>query len=294
MADGDPYTAPTDPIVGQATGTESSLSNWVGPYVTDMLGKGWALSDMPYEAYNGPLTAGTAPLQDQAFGGIAGLTAPDSGYQYDPNQYGTDLFTDPGMAESYMNPFIQQVLNPQMDEMRRQSEIQRNMDASRLTKAGAFGGSRQAIMDAERVDNTGRLMNEITGTGYRDAYDKAADVFRTDEERQLDAARLNEESAQFGAGQENLDFENAMRLIQGQSALGDQQRNIMQEGISADRAQFEEERDYPYKQVQYMQSLLQGLPMSAQNTSYGQASDLSNALSSAGGILALLQQFNQE
>ena len=58
-------------------GTESSLSNWAGPYVTEMLGKGRALSDQGYDAYMGPLTAGTNALQDQAFSGIAGLTLAD-------------------------------------------------------------------------------------------------------------------------------------------------------------------------------------------------------------------------
>ena len=32
--------AAADPIVGKQTGSESSLSNWAGDYVTDMLGKG--------------------------------------------------------------------------------------------------------------------------------------------------------------------------------------------------------------------------------------------------------------
>jgi hypothetical protein len=43
--------------------------------------------------------------------------------------------------------------------------------------------------------------------------------------------------------------------------------------MKADYAQFKEERDYPYKQVQYMQSLLQGLPLEAQTTSYNAPSD---------------------
>jgi hypothetical protein len=40
--------------VGQQTGTESSLSNWAGPYVTDMLGRGQALANQDYQAYGGP------------------------------------------------------------------------------------------------------------------------------------------------------------------------------------------------------------------------------------------------
>jgi hypothetical protein len=43
-----------------------------------------------------------------------------------------------------------------------------------------------------------------------------------------------------------------------QAELGGIERGIEQSGIEADRMQFEEERDFPYKQVQYMQSLLQG------------------------------------
>jgi len=51
--------------------------------------------------------------------------------------------------------------------------------------------------------------------------------------------------------------------------------------------QFEEERDFPYKQVQYMQSLLHGLPSAAQSYSYAQPSELSNLLSTSGGIMEL-------
>ena len=56
-----------DDISGQQTGTESALSTYVGPYVTEMLGKGAALADQPYQAYMGPLTAGASALQDTAF-----------------------------------------------------------------------------------------------------------------------------------------------------------------------------------------------------------------------------------
>ena len=50
-------TNPGANLVGQQTGTESSLSNYVGPYVTEMLGRGQALAGMPFQAYTGPLTA---------------------------------------------------------------------------------------------------------------------------------------------------------------------------------------------------------------------------------------------
>jgi hypothetical protein len=69
-----------------------------------------------------------------------------------------------------------------------------------------------------------------------------------------------------------------------QRAGGAEQRAIEGEGIAADFAQFREERDFPYKQVQYAQSLLQGLPIAARAYSYNQPSTLSTILGSAGGL----------
>ena len=65
----------TDPSLANAStnvgdldplGTESSLSPYAGPYVTEMLGRGQGLASEPYQAYTGPLTAGTSELQTQA------------------------------------------------------------------------------------------------------------------------------------------------------------------------------------------------------------------------------------
>ena len=72
-----------------------------------------------------------------------------------------------------------------------------------------------------------------------------------------------------------------------QAELGATQRDITQQGIAADLAQFQEQRDYPYKQVQYMQSLLSGLPLATQNYNYTQPTSTQQALSGAGGLYNL-------
>jgi len=81
-------------VVGEVTGKESSLSNWAGPYVTTMLGKGAALANEPYQAYTGPLTAGASNLQQQAFQGVAGLAVPQNMGAYQPQS-----FTGQGTAQ---------------------------------------------------------------------------------------------------------------------------------------------------------------------------------------------------
>ena len=59
-------------------GRSSSLSPWAGPYVTDMLGKGKALAEEPYQAFTGELVAGPSQLQSNAFQGLAGLAVPQA------------------------------------------------------------------------------------------------------------------------------------------------------------------------------------------------------------------------
>jgi hypothetical protein len=262
-------TAPADPLAGKQTGTESSLSNWAGPYVTEMLGRGQALASQPYQAYEGQLTAGPSALQTQAFGGIAGLTIPTDQMQ----AYTPQSFTAQGVAQQYMNPYLQAALDPQLAEARRQAEISRVEQAGRLTRAGAYGGGRQAIMESELNRNLMSNLANITGTGYRQAYDLGAQQFNTEEGRRQAA---NQAAQQYG-----------LDALQKQAEFGGLQRQIEQQGVEADIGQFREERDFPYKQVQYMQSLLQGLPLAAQSYTYAQPSALSEMLSGAGGIMSL-------
>jgi hypothetical protein len=254
--------------VGQQTGTESSLSNWAGDYVTNMLGKGQALSETPYQAFQGPLTAGESDLQKTAFQGIAGLTVPTS-------QMGafTPKTFDATQAQNYMNPYLTAALNPQIEEARRQSEITNLGNRAAATKAGAFGGSRGALMESENQRNLLQNLSGITGKGYADAYSQAMNQFNTEQGRGQTAT---DQANQYG-----------LAALQKQGDAGQVQRDIEQQGLTADINEFNTQREYPYKQVQYQQSLLQGLPLAAQSYSYSQPSALSNILSQGGGMMDL-------
>ena len=255
----------------QQTGTESSLSNWVGPYVTEMLGRGQALASQPYQTYSGPLTAGPSNLQEQAWTGISGLQIP-TGQQmsYTPGSY-----TDTGVAQKYMSPYLQTALDPQIAEARRQAEIENLKNKTAATRAGAYGGSRGALMESEAQRNLLQNLANITGKGYQTAYEQGAQQFNTEQGRQQAAAK---QAQDFG-----------LAGLAAQGTAGATQREIEQQGMAADYAQFQEARDFPYKQVQYMQSLLQGLPLAAQSYTYSQPSTLSNIINSAGGIGKLYQ-----
>ena len=252
-----------DPI-GQPASTTESLSGWAAPYVTSMLGKGEALSNQAYQGYGGPLTAGQSGLQTQAFQGLAGLTVPTA----QMGGFNPTSFTSGTTAQDYMSPFMQASLEPQMAEAQRQAEIQRVQNASRLGKAGAFGGSRQAIMESEGQRNLLRNMADIYGTGMQNAYTQGMGQFNTEQDR---AQQAQNQMNQYG-----------LTALGAQQTAGGLERGIEQQGIAADYAQFREERDDPYKKLQYQQSLLQGLPIAAQETEFVGQSGLSEILGQVG------------
>jgi hypothetical protein len=233
-----------------------------------MLAKGQALSNQDYQAYGGPLTAGESDLQKTAFSGIAGLTIPTEQMgAFTPKQF------DATQAQNYMNPYLTAALNPQIEEAKRQAEIQNLQNNASATKAGAFGGGRQAIMQSENQRNLLQNLSGITGKGYADAYSQAMNQFNVEQ----------------GRGQTAQDAANTYGLaaLQKQGEAGAAQRDIEQQGITADMKEFETQREFPYKQVQYQQSLLQGLPLAAQTYSYSQPSALSQILSQGGGLMDL-------
>ena len=252
-----------DPV-GQPASTTESLSGWAAPYVTGMLAKGEALANQPYQAYGGPLTAGQSGLQTQAFQGLAGLTVPTA----QMGGFTPTSFTSGTTAQDYMSPFMNAALEPQMAEAQRQAEIQRVQNASRLGKAGAFGGSRQAIMESEGQRNLLRNMADIYGTGMQTAYTQGMDQFNTEQDR---ARQAQEYTNKYG-----------LESLKAMQDAGATQRDIEQQGIAADYAQFKEERDFPYKQVQYQQSLLENLPIEAEETEYIEPSEFSEMMANLG------------
>lgn len=255
-------TSGTNP--GTGTSTTSGLNEYAGPYVTNMLSQANALGDQGYQAYTGPLTAGTSPLQQQAFTGFQGLNT-----NYNPV---AGSFTGQ-TAQQYMNPYLSATLGNQLSELNRQNQISQLGQQAKLAQAGAFGGSRDAIMRAENERNLGQQQSNLINTAYSQAFDKAMGQFNTEQQN-----KINE--AQFGA-KYGIDALNA------QQTAGAQQRAIEQQAIDAQRAQFEEAKAFPYKQLQFKQSMLQGLPLSTYSNTpnYSQYDDIRAAIAAIFGPL---------
>lgn len=266
--------------------TEYGPSSWFGPYATDYLNKQQALSGMAFTPYSGQLTAGPSNLQSQYFQGVGNLTVPT---QFGAATQGlTDVMGsqfDTAAVNKYMNPYLQSVLDPQLAEQRRQSEIQRNLDQSRLTQAGAFGGSRQAILDAERERNLATLQNTTVGQGYATAYDKALAQFNADLARKASTASA---LGTLGGQEQQAGLAN----LAAQQQAGATQRDIEQAGLTADYGQYLREFQYPQEQLSKFGEALKAMPAYTTYASniYGTVPGAAqSATGGAAGLLSLLQ-----
>ena len=264
---------------------ESSLSNWAGPYVTEMLGEGAAVADLPYTAFGGPLTAGASQLQNTAFTGLGGLSAPTSMGAYTPESFTGAGYAAPtaqqtvdgqmgaytpasgNVLQEYMTPYLQGALQPQYDAANRQSQIRQLAMQSQYGKAGAYGGGRQAVAGAELDRGLLDRMADITGTGYQSAFEQAQKQFNTEQDR---ARQAQDVTNRYG-----------FDVLDAQQAGGEKQRAIEAQGIAADIAQFEQERDFDKSNVLFKQSLLDGMPLETQDYTVTQPSGIASL---AGGL----------
>ena len=284
------------PSVGSAN--EGNLSSWVGPYVTGMLGQGQALANMPYQTYQGPLTAGPSSLQQNLFQGLGSINMPSnygqsfssmgapaapntatpnetslvsqagagntSGFGQTPNVTGG---ANNSIASQYMNPYLQASLQPQLDALTYQSQQDQQKLLGNLTSQGAFGGSRQAVAQGVGEGNLLAQQAGLIGSGYNTAYNNAQNQFNTEQ------------------GQ-NQNLANTL------ASIGGQQQALNQAGVTADYNEFLNQRNYPEQQVQFLQSLLSGLPISTVSNIPVELTPAQQLIGSTTATQQLLQNLN--
>ena len=154
----DPALGYSDPTSVQQT--QYGFAPEVAPYAQQLLGQAQAVTDTstnPYMQYQGERVAEFAPMQMQSYenaatmqtspqlkdatalAGQAGLGALNTSYTYNP--YQTKSFTSPGMAESYMSPYMNNVVARQQADAQRQGDIAAQIQGAQAARSGAFGGS---------------------------------------------------------------------------------------------------------------------------------------------------------
>jgi len=267
----------SEPQPTQQVVSSTEVPAYARPYVERMLGKSEALSQTPYQAYGGERLAGFTPMQQQAFqnvanlqparqlgtatqmSGIAGLQGLGAGQQY------AQQATDPRAMQAYMSPYAQLALEPQMREAGRRSAMEGQQMMGQAARAGAFGGSRFGLMEAERQRNLGQLQSDIYGKGMQTAFEQARQAQQFGADLGLRGAGMGLQAAgqlgQLGQTQ----FGQQKDVIQGLLSAGGQQQGLEQQRLGQAYQDFLNQRQYPYQQLAFMSDMLRGLPLSQQS-----------------------------
>ena len=237
------------------------------------------LAGTPFVPYTGPRVAGFNPDQLRQFQATRGLF--ETGMQYDPltgiqelaqreapqiGQVGSLLGADIG---AYQSPYTQQVIEQSMADIQRQADIARGQAQSRAIGAGAFGGSRSALLESESqrpyIEQQARTAAGLREAGFQQAQRAAESDIARQQQMAMFApelelrARAQQAGLLGGVGAEQM-----ARLGQlGQ--IGQQQQLLQQQALGVPYQEFQRALAYGPQQLGLLQAGM-GTPLVSQST----------------------------
>jgi hypothetical protein len=241
----------------------------------DVLNKGQGLTSQTYKPFSTnaqDYVAGFSPLQQQAQKGAANLQMPGQFGQASQlagaagmgsmmaGQNYANQATDPNAIKAYMNPYLKQSLDPQLQLLNQQFGIQGAQQQGAATQAGAFGGSREALSNAMVGQGQALAQQQMIGQGYNQAFNQAqqAQQFGAGLELQGYGQGIQAAGQLGGLGTAQLAAQTGILDTQGK--YGAQQQAQQQQAIDQAIQNYQNAQNYPYMQLGFMSNLIRGTP----------------------------------
>ena len=136
--------------------------------------------------------------------GYNSTNSASQGYNAQNVQAGQIANTD---LAAYMNPFEDQVVQSSLSDLNRARQMQQAQAGAQAGAAGAFGGSRQALLEAENnrnyLDQASRTASGLRQAGFQNAQNLGLSDIQTMMQANLANQGAQNQSAQFGAASGN-------------------------------------------------------------------------------------------
>jgi hypothetical protein len=231
------------------------------------------VAQQPFIPYTGPMVAGFSPDQLRQFQATRGLF--ETGMGFDPTKglqalaqeqrpmtspVGSLLTADIG---AYQSPYQQQVIDATMQDIQRQADIARGSAQDRAIRAGAFGGSRSAILEAESQRPFAEVMARTSAEQRERGYGQALRAAESDIARQQQMAQFAPE-LELRARQQQAGLLGGLQTSQLQGlgllgGIGQQQQALQQQAIGTQRGEFERALAYPQQQLESLRRSITGM-----------------------------------
>lgn len=208
------------------------------PYISDLYRMGQQAAYTPYTPYSGQRFAETSPLYQQGVEATQAAAA-TPGVLGSMNVGGQNV----GVMQAYMNPYQQAVTDVAKQSAVRDYQTKMNELKGQATSRGAFGGSRQAMLESELTRNLGTQLGNIQTQGSAAAYDKASGLYQQD-------------------------IQNQMQKAQALQNLGLTDESRRQRDLDAMYEEFQRQRDYPQQQIAQYRSTIFGGPAYTSQSGY--------------------------
>jgi hypothetical protein len=259
------------PPTTQTVKQQSTFPEELQPFIKDIFGKGQAIQEKReedgYTPFTGPRLSDFTPDQQAAFEGIRGLVGASDPYFGRSEELVESSAVAPTSESigTLMNPYIQNVIDVEKREASRQSDIAGQNLAGKAAIAGAFGGSREAILAAELGRNTQQQLGDIQTRGTAAAFEDAQRRFAEQKERESGAASnfMNLGTTAPAAARSEL---SALE------AIGATQQGRSQQGLDIAQQEFEIERTFPERTLQDYSSILRGFTQPLPASTFRQSS----------------------
>jgi len=309
-------SAPSQP--SSQTVTQTNLPEYARPYFENLLQRTQAESYRDYTPYQGQRIAGFTPGQQQVQSEVAGMQTP--GQFQGANQMTTaaglgslgagaqamgagqryaQMATDPSQMQSYMSPYMQNVVDVQKQSAIRDAEKQQLGASLGAARQGTYGGARQLLAQTERERNLGSQLANIQAAGSQKAFEAAQQAQQFGSQLGLQGiqtglqglgqvGQMGAQLGQLGTQEQAAD----LQRLQAQAASAGEQRALDQQRMDMSYSDFLRQRDYPQEQLGFYSSILRGLPvqMGSTQTAYAQPPSM---LQQVGGLgLSALGLYN--
>tara|TARA_R100000388_G_scaffold34479_1_gene26703 strand:+ start:2651 stop:3493 length:843 start_codon:yes stop_codon:yes gene_type:complete len=228
----------------------------------DLYSAGRTVAQQPFTPYTGPQVAGFNLDQLNQFD--LGRRSAGRSFAGNPRESLQGLIDDPSPTsildvggeqglQSYQNPFEQQVVDQTLADFGRARDIITSDAQDRAIKAGAFGGSRSAILESEAtrplIDQTARTISNLRSRGF----DRATQLAEGD----LD--RMNRQDI-FRRGVIQDQLADQFRTLGLLGNQGLQQQRLQQLALDKAREEFDRARLFPQEQLAILTGAASGVP----------------------------------
>ena len=287
-------------VVGAGAAAKSAFDPETGKQTTqidpaqqamyeDLYRRSQGIAAQPFVPYTGKRVAGFSPDQLRAFEATRGMF--EAGQQYDPlgtlSQLGQQ--PTPGLLQAdigaYQSPYQQQVIDQTMADIQRQSDIAQQLAQSRAIKAGAFGGSRSALLETEAtrpyIEQKARTSAALRQAGFEQAQRAAESDIARQQQMAMFAPELElkarAQQAGLLGGVGSIQQQRLGQLGQ----IGLQQQRLQQGALDVPYQEFQRALGYAPQQFGLLKQAVFGQPENVTTTDRTSPSFLDRASGAA-------------